>query len=264
MSERLDAYLVSKGLAASRERAKTLIKEGKVTVNGKVASKPSITVTDDDDISAGSDLAYVGRGALKLIKAIETFGIDLKDRVCADIGASTGGFTQVMLEKGARKVYAVDVGHGQLAASLREDPRVINMEGTNVRELTASDFDEPVTFMSVDLSFISLTLVAEKLVSLLAEGGEMAVLIKPQFEAGRKALNGSGIVKDAKEHIRVLTELAECFKSLGAALKGLTYSPVKGGSGNIEYLAHLAKGGESSIFDFKALVNYAFSDLRGK
>ena len=265
MAERLDSYLVSSGLAGSRERAKNMIKNGLVTVNGSSSVKPSMPITDNDTVTAGEDLKYVGRGALKLKKAFEIFPISVKGAVCADIGASTGGFTEIMLENGASKVYAVDVGHDQLDEKLCRDSRVVNMEGTNVRDLTPSHLGESIAFMSVDLSFISLTNVSGVMCSLLAEDGEAVILIKPQFEAGKSAVGKNGIVKDQKDHIRVLESLIAHFSSLGMGLQGLTYSPVTGGSGNIEYLAYLKKGAAASaVIDLKELVKTSFSQLREK
>ena len=262
MAERLDKYLVDCGLAKSRERAKTLIKEGKVLVNGVPAGRPSVTVGDSDKITADDDLKYVGRGALKLIKALDCFGIDLNGCVCADLGASTGGFTQVMLERGAAKVYAVDVGHGQLDESLASDSRVVNLEGTNVKELSDKQIPVKVPFISADLSFISLRSVIGTVNKLLAADGRAVVLIKPQFEAGRAALNKNGIVKDRKDHIRVLDELSAEFQVCGLFITGLTFSPVTGGSGNIEYLALLERISGKAVIDRSAVVESAFLELR--
>lgn len=263
MSERLDAYLVSKGLAKSRERAKELIKSGSVMINGKPALKPSLIVNENDKVTAGSDHSYVGRGAFKLIKALDVFKIDVCGRVCADIGASTGGFTQVLLERGADKVYAVDVGHGQLDASLASDERVVNMEGTNVRELTASSFDDEISFICIDVSFISLKSILDSLTSIILPGGEIAALIKPQFEAGKSALNKKGIVKDRKAHIRVINDLIAAFTVSGLNVKGITFSPIAGGSGNIEYLVYL-KNETPEIYSgsIEMLVDEAFNGFR--
>ena len=262
MAERLDKYLVGCGLAKSRERAKALISEGKVFVNGIAADKPSMIITPEDSVTAGDDLRYVGRGALKLIKALDLFEIDLSGLVCADLGASTGGFTQVMLERGAAKVYAVDVGHGQLDASLAADSRVISLEGVNVRDLTAEQIPERLPFISADLSFISLRNVIGDIERLLSDNGRAVVLIKPQFEAGREAIGKNGIVRDPKDHIRVLDELSAAFQLSGLYISGLTFSPVKGGSGNIEYLALLGRNAPDHPADTAASVRDAFDELR--
>lgn len=262
MSERLDSCLVSRGLAASRERAKTLIRDGKVSVNGRTVTKPAFAVGETDEITAESDLAFVGRGALKLEKAVETFSLDPGGCVCADIGASTGGFTEVLLNRGAAKVYAVDVGHGQLSEKLKADPRVVNMEGRNARELDRTSFPEPVSFISIDLSFISLEKVMPAVSDFAADQADAAVLIKPQFEAGRAALNKQGVVTDRKTHITVLRRLVGVFEQYGFSVRGLTFSPVRGGSGNVEYLAHLIKASAPSAdLDIKRIVNEAFDSL---
>jgi len=265
MAERLDVYLVSKGLARSRERAKQMIKNGSVNVNGKTVFKPSLLIETTDEVTASENLGYVGRGALKLIKAFEVFRISCEGSVCADIGASTGGFTQVMLEHGAEKIYAVDVGSGQLDPMLSADSRVVDLENTNVKDLTPAVLGQAVSFMSVDLSFISLTKVLDVLVSLLCNGGDMVILIKPQFEAGRNAVGKNGIVKDRSEHIKVLLNVSAFAESCGLSIKGMTYSPVTGGSGNIEYLAWLKKEDTGSVpVDIRQLVSEAFSKLREK
>ncbi|MBR1384825.1 MAG: TlyA family RNA methyltransferase [Ruminococcus sp.] len=263
MSERLDAYLVRNGLAKSRERAKELIKNGCVQINGRNASKPSATVEDNDIVSSQNDHRYVGRGAFKLIKALDAFGVSLEGRVCADIGASTGGFTQVLLERGATKVYAIDVGHGQLDSALSSDERVINMEGTNVKELDNTSFSEPIGLITADVSFISLTNIIGNAVSILADGGEMILLIKPQFEAGKSALSKGGIVKDKKVHINVIIGLISAFQSAGLNVKGLTASPIMGGSGNIEYLVWLKKEAIAAFSqDITKLVDEAFAGFK--
>ena len=262
MSERLDRFLVEHGLAKSRERAKSLIKEGKVFVNGAAADKPSVIVSDEDKVSADVDMKYVGRGALKLIKALDCFEICLQGCFCADLGASTGGFTQVMLERGASKVYAVDVGHGQLDESLVSDSRVVNLEGVNVKDISDRQIPEKLPFVCADLSFISLRNVIGAVAALLKNDGKAVVLIKPQFEAGRNALNKQGIVKDRKDHIRVICELIDAFHSVGLSITGLTFSPVRGGSGNIEYLALLERTEKEAAVDVRKAVDQAFDELR--
>lgn len=266
MSRRLDVFLVEESLVKSRAKAKELIQNGSVTVDGTIAKKPSLLVEDDCKVVVTADEAsqYVGRGALKLKGAFESFSIDVKGKCCADIGASTGGFTQVLLENGASIVYAVDVGHDQLAKELACDERVKNCEGTNVRDLTPDFFEGPVEFMCGDLSFISLRLVIPTLINCLADDGEIVMLIKPQFEAGKKALNKKGLVKDKKDHLRVLTELSEFFESCGLAVVDLAPSAITGGDGNIEYLVHLKKsstGAKSKLIDIKGFVNMTFDGV---
>ena len=259
---RLDSEMVARGLARSRERAKEMIRSGNVTVNGKTAKKPSDEVMTDDLIETAETDIYVGRGALKLEKAYEEFGLDLRGKVCLDIGASTGGFTDFMLQQGAEKVFAVDVGHGQLAQSLIADPRVVNMEGADIREVTADDLGGQADFISVDVSFISLTKILPKVYELLKEEAVAAVLIKPQFEAGRSDIGKRGIVKDRKVHIRVLSEIDSFASSIGFITEKYTFSPVRGGSGNIEYLVKLRKSvGEPVIHDFRELTDSSFSKL---
>lgn len=264
---RIDVFLAENGLAQSREKAKMLVKSSRVTVNGKVCTKPSEDVCAADKIEVDTQGAeYVGRGYLKLETAFKAFELDINNKACADIGASTGGFTQYMLLCGARKVYAIDVGHGQLDKSIASDERVVNCEGVNARYLTRDLFEELPEFMSVDISFISLRLVLPALMECLADEGELAVLIKPQFEAGKAALGKNGIVKDKKVHVRILNELFEFFAQCGAVLMGVVPSGIRGGDGNIEYLAHLKKTSRSvsAVTDVKMLADRAFNDLRDK
>ena len=259
---RLDLYIAEKGLAGSREKAKELIKSGNVSVDGKITEKPAFDVTDANTIEVSGDtLKYVGRGGLKLEEAVTRFGLDLNGKVCIDIGASTGGFTDCMLQNGAALVYAVDVGHDQLDRKLLQDSRVISMEGSDIRKLSAADFESPPDFISADVSFISLKLILPKISELLPESGEAAVLIKPQFEAGRSAIGKNGVVKDRKAHIRVLEEIVLFCPSAGLSVQGIVPSPITGGSGNREYLAYLKKGGESSSFDFRKIVSDAFYEV---
>lgn len=260
---RLDIYMTEKGLAASREKAKRLIIGGKVAVNGGICLKPARSVGDGDDISVTENFRYVGRGALKLVKAFEVFDIDVRGKVCADIGASTGGFTQVLLERGAELVYAVDVGHGQLARELADDPRVVNCEGVNIRYTSPDRFGGKVGFICCDLSFISLRQTLFPMASVLAEGGDLAALIKPQFEAGRGALGKNGVLKDRKKHEEILNSLIEFFPQAGLSLCGLDFSPICGGDGNIEYLAHLVRSSEPpKSFDVKRTVAAAFESAK--
>ena len=210
---RIDVFLVENGYAKSRVRAKELIKNSKVTVNDKICSKASYEVKEHDEVDCeADDLMFVSRGGLKLSKAFDVFSIDVKDKVCADIGASTGGFTQCLLNHGARSVYAVDVGHGQLDESLLNDKRVLNYEGMNARCLDNKDFDPKPSFVSIDVSFISLELIISSVSSILSDDGEIVALVKPQFEAGREALNKKGIVKDKKIHEKVLRNVTAAFK----------------------------------------------------
>lgn len=263
MSERLDIYLVEHLLAQSRERAKQMIKSGLVSVNGKAVTKPSAEISEIDRVKAGEDLEYVSRGALKLLKVFDMFSTDVSGLVCADIGASTGGFTDVLLSKGAKKVYAVDVGHGQLHEKLKNDDRVVDLEGVNVRELPENTFSEKIGFMCMDLSFISLKLVIPGLCPFLDDCAYVAVLIKPQFEAGKGSVGKNGIVKDKKTHVRVLKELCAFFGECGLNLQGMTYSPVKGGSGNIEYLALLNNSKSAAALpELNILVDTAFGNLK--
>lgn len=256
---RLDAELVSRGIARSRARAKEMIASGSVTVNGAEAKKASLEVSEGDIIESSEQELYVGRGAFKLEKAVEVFGIDLTGKVCLDIGASTGGFTDFMLRHGAARVIAVDVGHGQLAPSLRSDSRVTDLEGTDIRSLSVQDIGGQVDFICADVSFISLKMILPKAYELLRDGSCAAVLIKPQFEAGRSAVGKNGVVKDKKAHVRVLSELHSFAAETGFSPQGYTFSPVRGGSGNIEYLALLRKSDEPpAVCDFYGLVESAF------
>ena len=242
MKERLDVLLVQKGLAASREKAKTMIMEGNVFVNNNREDKPGSVFSDDCQIEIhGKTLQYVSRGGLKLEKAMKHFGITLEGKVCMDIGASTGGFTDCMLQSGAQKVFAVDVGYGQFAWKLRQDPRVVCMEKTNIRYVTPEQIGEPLDFASVDVSFISLTKVLGPARELLKDGAEMVCLIKPQFEAGREKVGKKGVVRDKKVHEEVIVKVIEFASSIGFAILGLEYSPIKGPEGNIEYLVWIKK-----------------------
>ena len=244
MSEkmRLDALLVKKGLEESRERAKALIMQGIVYVDDQKADKPGMSYSEDSLVEIrGKKLAYVSRGGLKLEKAMQQFPIELGGKIAMDIGASTGGFTDCMLQNGAQKVYAVDVGYGQLAWKLRCDERVKNMERTNIRYVTPEDLQESPSFISVDVSFISLSLVLPVVWRLLDETGECVCLIKPQFEAGREKVGKKGIVRDPDVHREVIEKVLSIAQSLGFTIGGLSFSPVKGPEGNIEFLLYLLK-----------------------
>lgn len=248
MKERLDVILVRQGYAQSREKAKALLMAGNVFVDNQREDKAG-TLFDESKIKIevkGKTLPYVSRGGLKLARAIEQFPIVLENRVCMDIGASTGGFTDCMLQNGAGKVYAIDVGHGQLDWKLRSDERVVCMEKTNFRYVTEADIGEPIDFASVDVSFISLTKILIPARKLLRGEGQMVCLIKPQFEAGREKVGKKGVVRDQKVHEEVVHRIVDFADMIGFSVKGLTYSPVKGPEGNIEYLMWLTKRQEIS------------------
>ena len=240
MKERLDVLLVKKNLAESREKAKAIILSGNVFVDGKKEDKAKTKVDDAAFIEIlGNTLRYVSRGGLKLEKAVEEFGLDLYNKVCMDVGASTGGFTDCMLQNGAAKVYGVDVGHGQLAEKLRMDQRVICMEKTNIRYITEMEIGEKIDFVSIDVSFISLTKVLLPVKALLSEAAQMVCLIKPQFEAGKEQVGKKGVVRDPIIHKKVICGVMEYAKEIGINLLHLDFSPIKGPEGNIEYLLHL-------------------------
>ena len=242
MKKRIDVLLFERGLAPSREKARTLIMAGSVYVNNQKFDKPGDTVSDDAEIEVrGSTLKYVSRGGLKLEKAMQLFPIDLNGKICMDIGASTGGFTDCMLQNGAQKVYSVDVGYGQLAWQLRQDPRVVNLERTNARYLTREQVPEEIDFFSVDVSFISLRIILPAVRPLLMDGGQAVCLIKPQFEAGREKVGKKGVVRDRAVHEEVVETICRFAVENGYSVLGLTFSPVKGPEGNIEYLAYLEK-----------------------
>ncbi len=261
---RLDIALVERGLIPSRERAKTTIMSGLVYVNGQKADKAGDTVKPDDKIEVrGDTLKYVSRGGLKLEKAMSEFPISLKGKKAIDIGASTGGFTDCMLQNGAEKVYAVDVGYGQLAWSLRNDERVVNMERTNIRYVTDEQIPEKLQFASIDVSFISLSLVLKPCRALMCDDAEVVCLIKPQFEAGREKVGKKGVVRDPAVHLEVIENVLKYVKEAGFTVCGITYSPIKGPEGNIEYLAYLKTIGEENIPDLKELVEQSHIALKG-
>ena len=245
MKERLDVLLVSGGYAESREKAKAMIMEGLVFVNGQREDKAGAAFSPDVPIEVrGQVLKYVRRGGLKLEKAMTHFGLSLEGKVCMDVGASTGGFTDCMLQNGAVKVFSVDVGRGQLAWKLRQDERVVCMEKTNIRYVTPEDIGEPVSFASIDVSFISLTKVLLPVREILGEQGEIVCLIKPQFEAGREKVGKKGVVREPETHLEVIKKVMDHAKELGFGRRHLEFSPIKGPEGNIEYLLHLVKNGE--------------------
>lgn len=237
---RADAALAALGLAPSRERARALIEAGLATVNGAPIDKPSRRVTRDDQLAViGETHPYVSRGGLKLEKALRVFGADVNGRVCVDVGASTGGFTDVLLRSGARHVYAVDVGTAQLHESLRGDPRVTSMERINARALTRDMFPEAPTLAVMDVSFISIRLILPVLFALLGGGGRVISLVKPQFEAGRRRVGKNGIVSKSETHRAVLKEIVDFAPMLGWRVAGLDFSPISGGDGNLEFLADI-------------------------
>lgn len=253
MKERLDVLLVSQGLAASREKAKAIIMSGNVLVNGQREDKAGTMIDVKAEITVkGGQLKYVSRGGLKLEKAMSHFDLTLEGKVCMDVGASTGGFTDCMLQNGAVKVYAVDVGYGQLAWSLRTDERVVNMERTNIRYVTPEDLAEPIEFFSVDVSFISLHHifpVAQRITTPDAMG---VCLVKPQFEAGREKVGKNGVVRDPAVHREVLHNAMSYAAENGFVVRGLDYSPVKGPEGNIEYLMFVQKSDQPAVLDDEA------------
>ncbi len=258
---RLDAELVTRGIAASRSRAQELITAGQISVEGKVCTKSSKQVKSGTDITMqGEGLRYVGRGGLKLERGLAIGNVDLKGCICMDIGASTGGFTDCMLQNGAAKVYAVDVGHGQLADRLCNDERVVNLEGTDIRMMDDSVVKEPIDFISVDVSFISLKLILPYAVKYLKNGGAAVLLIKPQFEAGRENIGKHGIVRSQKAHIKVLNQIMQELQQNGLSLRGLCASPVKGGSGNAEYLAYVLHSDQpAAVVDIVSISSEALS-----
>ena len=239
---RLDILLTERGLLDSRQKAQATIMSGIVFVNGQRVDKAGTAVANDAQIEIrGATLQYVSRGGLKLEKALQTFPLDLRGKICADIGASTGGFTDCMLQNGAKKVYAVDVGYGQLDWKLRNDERVVCMERTNARYLTREEIPDELDFASIDVSFISLKLIFPALYGLLREGGEIACLIKPQFEAGREKVGKKGVVRDSGVHREVIEMIVEYVRTQSLGILGLDFSPIKGPEGNIEYLIYLDK-----------------------
>jgi len=240
MKERLDMLLVNRGLAASREKAKAIIMSGIVYVDGQKEDKAGSMFEDTAAIEVrGATLKYVSRGGLKLEKAMTHFGVELAGKVCMDVGSSTGGFTDCMLQNGAVKVYAVDVGHGQLDWKLRNDERVVCMEKTNIRYVTPEDIADKIQFSSIDVSFISLTKVLGPVKNLLADDGQIVCLIKPQFEAGREKVGKKGVVREKNTHLEVIEAVIQFAVSIGFEILNLEYSPIKGPEGNIEYLLHL-------------------------
>ena len=241
-TERLDVYLTEHGFAETRSKAQALIMAGLVYVDGQKADKPGFSLGEEQLVEVrGAACPYVSRGGLKLEKALRDFGVDPTGFVCSDSGASTGGFTDCLLQQGAKKVFAIDVGYGQLAWKLRSDPRVVCMERTNIRNLRPEDLGEPLDLSVIDVSFISLKLVLPVIWTLLKPEGQVLCLIKPQFEAGKEKVGKKGVVRDPAVHREVLENFLQTASEIGFTVKNLTFSPVKGPEGNIEFLAHLSK-----------------------
>ncbi len=264
VKQRLDAYLFEKGLSESREKAKAFIMSGVVYVNGQKALKAGMNVTDEDTVEVRGGMEFVSRGGYKLKKAMQAFPISLTDKICMDVGASTGGFTDCMLQNGAKKVYCVDVGYGQLAWKLRSDDRVVNLERTNVRYITEEQVSEQIDFFSVDVSFISLRLVLPAVLRLLSDDAQGVCLIKPQFEAGRERVGKKGVVRDINTHKDVVREITDFASQNGFTVCGLDFSPIKGPEGNIEYLMYVKKGNaQASELDIDGVVNSSHLQLNG-
>ena len=246
--ERVDVLAFKQGLFETREQAKRGVMAGLVVsvINGQRFDKPGEKIDDTTELKLkGEKLKYVSRGGLKLEKALQTFGISVQDKITLDIGASTGGFTDVMLQNGASLVYAVDVGTNQLAWKLRQDERVVSMEQFNFRYAKRTDFDQTPQFASIDVSFISLSLILPALQEILATDGQVVALIKPQFEAGREQIGKNGIIRDKKVHVTVLEKVTSFMVEIGFSVKGLDYSPIQGGHGNVEFLAYLEKNAQA-------------------
>ncbi len=242
MKERLDVLLVKRNLASSREKAKAIIMSGNVYVDGQKEDKPGTSFPEEVHVEVrGHTLPYVSRGGLKLEKALKNFDVTVDGKVCTDVGSSTGGFTDCMLQNGAKKVFAIDVGRGQLDWKLRQDERVVCMEKTNIRYVTPEDIGEPVDFSSIDVSFISLKKVLSPIRDYLTEEGEIVALIKPQFEAGREKVGKKGVVREKSTHLEVIHMVTEYALSIGFDVLELEFSPIRGPEGNIEYLVHLRK-----------------------
>ena len=263
--QRLDMLLVEKQLAESRTKAQAIIMSGEVYVNGQKADKPGMSYETDANIEVrGHTCPYVSRGGLKLEKALRDFQVDPTGYVCSDSGASTGGFTDCLLQKGAKKVFAIDVGYGQLAWKIRQDPRVVCMERTNIRYVTPEDLGEPLDLSVVDVSFISLKIVLPAIQKLLKPTGQVLCLIKPQFEAGKEKVGKKGVVRDPMVHLEVLEGFVDLARQMGLTIRNLTFSPVKGPEGNIEFLGHLTmEPGQENLPDLRALVAAAHETLKG-
>ena len=262
MKQRLDVLLTDKKIFDSRARAKAMIMAGKILVDGQRVDKAGTAVDVDAEIRVlGEELPFVSRGGLKLQKALDVFKIILSGKIAVDVGASTGGFTDCMLQHGAAKVYAIDVGYGQLAWKLRSNVQVVNMERTNIRNVTRADFFDELDFASIDVAFISLEKVLPIVFDVLKPSGEVVALIKPQFEAGREHVGKHGVVRDKKIHAAVIERILNFAAEIGFAVKGLSFSPVKGPEGNIEYLAYLSKIGAAVSVEILSVVAAAHGEL---
>lgn len=265
---RLDTAVFEQGLAESREKAKVLIMAGQIFVNNDKFDKPGTTIKSTDKIELrGSTLKYVSRGGLKLEKAVDKFNLDLSNKICADIGASTGGFTDCMLQNGAKKVYAIDVGYGQLAWKLRTDDRVVNLERTNFRYVTDEQITEKLDFCSVDVSFISLSIIVPVMRNLMSEDATAVCLIKPQFEAGREKVGKKGVVRDLSVHIEVIEKIINMVLENNFSVLNLDFSPIKGPEGNIEYLIHIQRTSEPQILTEvtpKEIAELSHNALKGE
>ena len=249
--QRLDTLVVQRGLAESRERAKQLILAGEVTVSGSARVKPGHLISPDAEIVVKQPPRYVSRGGLKLEKALQVFRVDVGGSIAIDVGASTGGFTDCLLQHGAKFVYAVDVGHGQLAWKIRQDPRVCVIEGTNIRTIDVNRFESPVRVGVVDVSFISLQKVLPIVTQIVDPTGDVLALIKPQFEAGRKHVGKGGVVRDVRVHLQVLRDLIQFIHGLDQSVMGISHSPIRGPAGNIEYLIWFKVGTEGASVDWE-------------
>ncbi len=252
---RADVFLVQKGLAPSRRKAQELIQSGKVTADGKTVAKPSEELSENSEVLCESGCEFVGRGGYKLQAALDAFQIDVSGLIAADIGASTGGFCDCMLQKGVKKIYAVDVGHDQLAPSIKSDPRIVSMEGVNAKELDKNLFEDPIDFLTADLSFISVTILFDKFREVLKDDAGAVILIKPQFEAGKNNIKKNGIVKDPKIHVNVIKTVTESAQKSGFSIWGLMPSPITGGGGNREFLLYLnLKRSSSQLPDLEQAI----------
>ena len=261
---RLDQLVFDKGYAESREKAKAIIMSGEVFINNQRADKPGMQVDENTEIDVRiKELPFVSRGGYKLDKALKVFtDIDVKNKICIDCGASTGGFTDVLLKNGASKVYSVDVGYGQLAWKLRNDPRVVNLERTNLRYISEDIIPEKLDIAVCDVSFISIKLIMPSVINLLKDNADVVCLIKPQFEAGREQVGKKGVVRDISVHKSVVNDILNFMPEVGFSIISLDYSPIKGPEGNIEYLLHMKKGGESNFVDVDAVVDASHTELK--
>ena len=261
MKKRLDVLISERGLSESREKAKALIMSGVVYVNNEKQLKAGTEFEETVEIIISDTLKYVSRGGYKLEKTINNYGLDLEGRICADIGSSTGGFTDCMLQNNASKVYAVDVGYGQLAWSLRNDPRVVCLERTNARYLTHEVIPDNLDFFSMDVSFISVKLILPAVYDLMNDHGQGVILIKPQFEAGKNKIGKNGVIRDPSVHKEVLEDITSFLEKNGFGILALDYSPIKGPKGNIEFLAYVEKNSTSNSFNIDEVIRSAHLEL---